>query len=161
MNTKTENTEIKTVSLPNTSLTFKFVKAGIEKTYKLSDLPEASLIALLNYGTRKGNDFCNSAFAEEGNTKSRKELVEDWLKRLETGDFSPKRESDDGFKAYVKTCARKLGESDKSLKGLSLEEIIALIALRKGAPVDKVEETLHFQFERVKALFEITLITDI
>lgn len=154
-------TNTDTIILPNTTLTFKFVKAGIEKSYKLSDLPEASLLAILQYGTRKGNDFCNSAFAEEGNTRTREEIVNDWLARLEKGDFTAKRESDDGFKAYVKTVARKLGESEKGLKGLPLEDIISLIALRKGAPIDKIEEALRFQFERVKALFEITLITDI
>ena len=98
-----------TITLPNTTLTFKFVKAGIEKNYNLSELPEASILALLQYGTRKGNDFCNSAYAEPDNTRTREEIVNDWLGRLEKGDFNPKRDNTDaGFKKYLQGVCKKL-----------------------------------------------------
>ena len=159
MNTKTENTKIETVSLPNTTLTFKFVKAGVEKSYRLSDLPEASLLALLQYGTRKGNDFCNSAFSEEGNTKTRQEIVEDWLGRLETGDFNPKRDSvETGFKKYLQGVCKKLAITpEKAWKGQGVAGLLDTIASVKGCSVETVEPVLRANYEKVKALFDLDL----
>lgn len=148
-----------TITLPNTTLTFKFVKAGIEKNYKLSELPEASLVALLQYGTRKGNDFCNSAFAEEGNTRTREEIVNDWLGRLEKGDFNPKRDNaDSGFKKYLQGVCKKLAITpEKAWKGLDVAGLLITIASVKGCSVETVEPVLRANYEKVKALFGLDI----
>lgn len=146
-----------TINLQNITLSFNFKSAGIERKYQLSELPEASIIALLQYGTRKGNDYVNSTFAEEGNTKTRAQIVEDWLGKLLSGDFTAKRESDDGFKPYLKTVLKKLGYADKALKGLSADELIALVALKKGVDPEKAETALRGNFEKIKALANLDL----
>ena len=143
----------------NRTIVFNFKAAGMKREYKLGDLPEASIYALIDYGTRKGNDYVNSVYAEEGNTKARADIVKDWLKKLESGDFTAKRDSiDSGFKKYLQGVCKKLAITpEKAWKGLDIAGLLNTIASVKGCSVETVEPVLRANYEKVKALFDLDL----
>lgn len=126
------------ITLPaDFKLTFNFKGAGIVKSYRLDELPKESLLTILQYGTRKGNDFVNSAFAED-NSKLKEEYVSDFLKKLKSGDFT-RKESDGGFIKYLKGLLKACGETEKTLKDLKVPALIGKIAIYKGLGADKHE----------------------
>lgn len=136
----------------NFELMFNFKAAGVCQTFKVGDLPKESIMALLAYGTRKGNDAVNSA-ASVNPEKNRVELVDEWLDKLvkgELGQTSRAANEDAAFKAFIVNVLKVNGASAKSLKGLKASELIALIAKKAGKTSEEVEAALKAKYEAQK-----------
>lgn len=147
--TETKNNNI--VLNGETIVTFNFTSAGKAEKRKLADLPIETIYTLLQYGTRKANDYVNSAFASEKNEKTRDELIEAFMTKVDSGDFEATRDtSESEFKAFVVNVLKANGASAKSLKGLKADELIDLIALKAGKPAEQIEKALKAKFEAQK-----------
>lgn len=139
-------------------LTFSFKAAERVEKRKLGDLPINTILTLLQYGTRKGNDYVNSAFASEANEKTRDELVTVFMDKVDSGDFEATRDtSESDFKAFVVNVLKANGASAKSLKGLKASELIDLIALKANKPSAEVEKALKAKFEAQKAALKAAM----
>lgn len=139
-------------------LTFTFKAAERIEKRKIGDLPLNTILTLIQYGTRKGNDYVNSAFASEANEKSRDELVTAFMDKVDSGDFETARDtSESDFKAFVVNVLKANGASAKSLKGLKASELIALIALKANKPAEEVEKALKAKFEAQKAALKAAM----
>lgn len=141
-----------------TVLTFNFKASERTEKRKLSELPLKTIYTLLQYGTRKANDSVNSAFNTEGNEKTRDELIEAFMEKVDSGDFEAARDTTESdFKAFVVNVLKANGASAKSLKGLKADELIALIALKAKKPAEEVEKALKAKFEAQKAALKAAM----
>lgn len=142
----------------NFEITFSFKSAERVEKRKLGDLPINTILTLLQYGTRKGNDYVNSAFASETNDKSRDDLISAFMEKVDSGDFEATRDTTESeFKAFVVNVLKANGASAKSLKGLKASELIALIALKANKPAEEVEKALKAKFEAQKAALKAAM----
>lgn len=139
------------------SLTFNFPSAGIIEQIPLGSLPESSIIALLQYGTRKGNDFVNSAFkaeSDKGGSKSRQEFVAEWLEKLKAGTLgtrsSVQSEEAKAWREFVASQAKRVGIQAKAIKGLDASEIISLMVAKHPEKRDEVVAKLENVFEAIQ-----------
>lgn len=141
------------------SLTFNFTAAGIVEQIPLGTLPQESIVALLQYGTRKGNDYVNSAFkaeSEKGGTKTRQDFAIEWIEKLKAGTLgtrttSPQSEEEKAWRDFVAMQAKRIGIQAKALKGLGATEIISLITAKRPEKRDEVVAKLENAFEAVQA----------
>ena len=115
-------------------LTFSFKAAERVEKRKIGDLPLNTILTLIQYGTRKGNDYVNSAFASEANEKSRDELVTAFMDKVDSGDFETARDtSESDFKAFV------------------------VNVLKANKPAEEVEKALKAKFEAQKAALKAAM----
>lgn len=135
----------------NFELSFNFKSAGVCQTYKVGDLPKESILALLQYGTRKGNDAVNSAAAANPE-KNRVALVDEWLDKLIKGELGQanRTNEDAQFKAFVVQALKANGMQAKALKGLNLGQLLDLCADKMDATTDKAEKALRAKYAKVQ-----------
>lgn len=140
----------------NFEIVFNFKSAGVTRAYKVAELPQESVLALLQYGTRKGNDFVNSAAAAD-QTKDKRTLALEWLERLEKGELgtAARDHTDAAFKAFVVQTLKANGEQAKALKGLSLEQLLEIAAKKVGKEPMEIHDVLFDKYldiqEAIKA----------
>lgn len=136
------------IEIENIELAFNFKSAEKVEKRMLSDLPETTILTLLRYGTRKANDYVNSAFASEGNEKTREELIADFMEKVDSGEFdAPRDTTESDFKKFVFAILKAKGATAKSLKGLSLEKAIESIAKGLKKEPSAVEKALRAKFD--------------
>lgn len=136
------------IEIDNIELSFNFKAAEKVEKRMLSELPETTILTLLRYGTRKANDYVNSAFASEGNDKTREDLIADFMEKVDSGDFEAQRDTTESeFKKFVFSILKAKGATAKSLKGLSLDEAIGKIAFSLKKEDKAVEKALRAKFE--------------
>lgn len=141
-----------------TVLNFNFKASERTEKRKLSDLPLKTIYTLLQYGTRKANDSVNSAFNTEGNEKSRDELIEIFMAKVDSGDFESVRDTTEtDFKKYVLSVCKAHGATAKQLKGITLKDALQAIAKSLKADPEKVETALRKQFEIQQAAVKSAL----
>lgn len=141
-----------------TVLTFSFKASNRVEKRKLADLPIETIYTLLQYGTRKGNDSVNSSINSETNEKTRDELVDDFMRKVDSGNFNPTRDTTESeFKKYVLSVCKAHGATAKQLKGITLDEALDAIAKSLKADKAKVEKALRAQFDTQQAAIKSAL----
>lgn len=123
---------------PEHVLTFNFKKAGITRNYKLGELPLKTIYALLQYGTRKGNDTVNSAFSED-QSKPRAVLVDEFCERLLSGNFGQRKTAGSsfeiGFRNYLRNLLKNAGLPAKVADKMETADCIKAILKAGGKPL--------------------------
>ena len=143
------------IEIENIELVFNFKAAGVTEKRRLSDLPTKTVLTLLQYGTRKANDSVNSSFNDEKNSKTRGELIADFMAKIDSGEFNPSRDtSESDFKAFVKKWLVIKGAPKKSLTGKTLNDMLGGIAAKNKLDVAEVERQLRYAWEAEKAVSE-------
>lgn len=92
-----------TLSTLQSTLTFKSDNLGYEAKLEIKDIPDSSILALLNYGTRKINDQFNSGKAKHGATI---EYFEQLLDAVRNGTLAERKTGglsadDKGIRALI------------------------------------------------------------
>lgn len=152
----------KIFELLNGELTFNFASAGIEKTIKISDIPEESLAVLLSYGCRKLNDRVNSQAKDSDTPK--KELIERALEDLLSGKLGSGRapqSSNKAFKDFIFEVLKGQGYRVKDFEPVrgATPEVIVRTFWHNASPEQQatILDKLQQRFEQVKALASLDI----
>lgn len=152
----------KIFELLNGELTFNFAGAGIEKTIKISDIPEESLAVLLSYGCRKLNDRVNSQAKDSDTPKAG--LIARAIEDLLSGNLGSGRapqSSNKAFKDFIFEVLKGQGYRVKDFESVrgATPEVIVRTFWHNASPEQQatILEKLQQRFEQVKALANLDI----
>lgn len=140
----------------------KISSHGYEKSVKVEEIPEKSLLMIFNYGVgRKFNDTINSIKTDENKDKNFYfREIEVCIDRLKKGwDSSTRAASVSGLKAFILKALIKKGvlkkEKSDTIKGLEPLKILC-----EAYPNDTVEKNQE-RLDKYSNLFDMVNNTDI